>query len=130
MATHAGNEGSVYIGANQVAEVRSYQVEESMGTTDDTTMGDTAATHLTTQSSWTAQTDVLWDETDTNGQGVLTIGASVTLNLYPEGNSSGDTYKTGTATVTSFSISASYDGLVEASVSFQGNGALSTTTVA
>lgn len=129
MATHAGNEGSVYVGANQVAEVRSYQIEETQNTSDDTVMGDTWQTHLVTQKSWTAQCDVLWDETDTNGQGALTGGASITLNVYPEGNTTGDTYYTGTATVTSISRSASYDGLVEASISLQGNGALTESTV-
>ena len=73
---------------------------------------------------------MLWDETDTAGQGALTAGAEVTLNLYPEGDTSGDTYLTGSAFVTGRSINSTYDGLVEMSISVQGNGALSQETVA
>ena len=72
---------------------------------------------------------MLWDETDTTGQGALTIGAEVTLNLYPEGDASGDVYYTGSAIVTGRTINSSYDGLVEMSISVQGNGALTQTTV-
>ena len=79
--------------------------------------------------SFSGSIDVFWDETDTSGQGALTIGSEVTLNVYPEGDTAGDTYYTGTAIVTGVSRSASFDGLVEASVSVQGTGALTSTTV-
>ena len=93
-------------------------------------MGDTARTYKPSLTTYTGSLEVLWDETDTSGQGALTIGAEVTLNLYPEGDTSGDTYYTGSAIVTGRSITGSYDGLVEMSISVQGNGALSETTVA
>jgi hypothetical protein len=80
--------------------------------------------------SWDGSVDVYWDETDTNGQVAATIGASVTLNVYPEGDASGDAYYTGTAIVTGVSRTASFDGMVEASITFQGSGALSASTVA
>lgn len=129
MATHAGSEGTVKVGANAVAEIRSYSIEQTADTLEDTTMGDTARTYLPSLTTFTGTLDVLWDETDTTGQGALTIGASVTLNLYPEGSTSGDTYLSGTAIVTGRTINASYDGLVEMSISVQGTGALTTTTV-
>lgn len=130
MATHAGSEGTVKVGANAIAEIRSFSVEESADTLEDTTMGDSARTYKPSLTTFTASIDVLWDETDTNGQNALTIGAEVTLNLYPEGSTSGDTYLTGSAIVTGRTINSSYDGLVEMSISVQGNGALTTATVA
>lgn len=130
MATHTGSEGTVKVGSNAVAEIRSFSIEESADTLDDTTMGDTARTYKSSLTTFSGSIDVLWDETDSSGQGALTIGAEVTLNLYPEGDASGDTYLSGTAIVTSRSISSSHDGLVEMSISVQGSGALSTTTVA
>lgn len=130
MATHAGSEGTVKVGANAIAEIRSYSIEESADTLEDTTMGDSARTYKPSLTTYTGTIDVLWDETNTTGQGALTIGAEVTLNLYPEGDASGDTYLTGSAIVTGRSISASYDGLVEMSITVQGNGALTATTVA
>lgn len=130
MATHTGSEGTVKVGSNAIAEIRSFSIEETADTLEDTTMGDTARTYKSSLTSFSGSIDVFWDETDTTGQGALTIGAEVTLNLYPEGDTSGDTYLTGTAIVTSRSVSSSFDGLVEMSISVQGTGALSTTTVA
>lgn len=129
MATHTGSEGTVKVGSNAVAEIRSFSLEETADTLDDTTMGDTARTYKSSLTTFTGSLDVYWDETDTSGQGALTIGASVTLNVYPEGDTSGDTYYSGTAIVTGVTRSASFDGLVEASVSVQGSGALTATTV-
>ena len=130
MATHTGSEGTVKVGSNAIAEIRSFSIEESADTLEDTTMGDTARTYKSSLTTYTGSVDVLWDETDTTGQGALTIGAEVTLNLYPEGDTSGDTYYTGTAIVTGRTINSTYDGLVEMSISVQGNGALTTSTVA
>lgn len=130
MATHAGSEGTVKVGANAIAEIRSFSIEETADTLEDTTMGDTARTRKASLTSFSGSVDVLWDETDTTGQGALTIGAEVTLNLYPEGSDTGDTYMTGSAIVTGRTINSSYDGLVEMSISVEGNGALTTTTVA
>lgn len=130
MATHTGSEGTVKVGSDAIAEIRSFSIEETADTLEDTTMGDTARTYKSSLTSFTGSVDVLWDETDSTGQGALTIGAEVTLNMYPEGDTSGDTYLTGTAIVTSRSINSTFDGLIEMSISVQGTGALTTTTVA
>ena len=45
MATHTGSEGTVKIGANAIAEIRSYSIEETGDTIEDTTMGDSARTY-------------------------------------------------------------------------------------
>jgi len=129
MANHKGSEGVVKVGANTVAEVRSYSLEETGDTVEDSVMGDTARTYKPTMTSWTASMDIYWDETDSTGQGALTIGSEVTINLYPEGDTSGDTYYSGSAIVTGSSISGSFDGMVEGSISLQGTGALSLSTV-
>lgn len=128
MATHAGSEGVVFSGSNQVNQVRSYTISETGETLEDTSMGDAARTYIASLKTFTGSLDVYWDESDT-GQGDLDIGSTIVLNLYPEGNASGDTYYTGSAIVTEKSITASFDGLVEMSVSVQGTGALTETTV-
>lgn len=130
MATHTGSEGTVKVGANAIAEIRSYSIEETADTTEDTSMGDSYRTHKTTLKSWSGTVDVFWDETDTTGQGALTVGSEVTANFYPEGSTTGDAYMTGTAIVTGKTVSASFDGMVESTVTLQGTGALSRTTVA
>ena len=130
MAVHKGSEGTVKVGANAIAEIRSYSLEESADTLETTTMGDTARTYLPSLSTFSGSVDVYWDETDTTGQGALTIGAEVTLNIYPEGDASSDVYYTGSAIVTGVTRSGSFDGMVEASISVQGTGALTSSTVA
>jgi len=129
MATHKGSEGVIKVGTNTVAEVRSYSIDESADVLEDTSMGDSAKTYLASLTSFSGSLDVFWDETDTSGQGALTVGSSVTLNVYPEGADSGDTYYSGTALVTGVSRSGSFDGMVEASISVQGSGALTQSTV-
>jgi len=130
MATHTGSEGTVKVGSDAIAEIRSFSIEETADTLEDTSMGDTARTYKSSLTNYTGTVDVLWDETDSTGQGALTIGTEVTLNLYPEGDTSGDTFYTGSAIVTGRTINSSYDGLVEMSISVQGNGALTEDTVA
>ena len=126
MATHTGSEGTVKVGANTIAEIRSYSIEQTADTTEDTTMGDAWRTHKTTLKAWSGTVDVFWDETDTTGQGALVVGAEVTANFYPEGSTTGDTYLTGTAIVTGKTISASFDGMIESTITLQGTGALTT----
>lgn len=128
MATHKGQDGIVKVGSDAVAEVRSFSIEETADTVEDTVMTDTSRTYITTLKSFSGSLDVFWDETDTNGQVALAVGNSVTLAFYPEGDSSGDTYYSGTALVTGFTRTASFDGMVEASITVQGSGALTTAT--
>lgn len=128
MATHTGSEGTVKVGANAIAEIRSYSVEETADTVEDTSMGDAYRTHKTTLKAWSGTVDVFWDETDTNGQVALTVGSEVTANFYPEGATTGDKYLTGTAIVTGKTVSASFDGMVESTITLQGTGALTTGT--
>ncbi len=129
MASHIGRDGIVKVGAATVAEVKSFSIEESADTVETTKMTDTARSHAITLTSFSGSLDCFWDETDTTGQGALTIGASVTLALYPEGDTAGDTFYSGTALVTGVSRTASFDGMVEASISVQGTGALTADTV-
>lgn len=130
MATHTGSEGTVKVGANAVAEIRSFSLEESGETIETTSMGDAARTYVAGLKTFTGTIECFWDETDTTGQGALTVGSEITINVYPEGDTSGDTYYTGTAIVTGASLSSSFDGMVERSFSIQGSGALTTSTVA
>ena len=123
MAIHKGSEGTVHVGTDAVAEIRSYSVEETADTLETTSMGDSARTHLASLTSFSGSLDVYWDEADT-AQVALTVGTSVTLKFYPEGTASSAKYYSGTAIVTGVSRTASFDGLVEASISVQGTGVL------
>ena len=128
MANHLGREGLVKISSTTIGELRNYALSHSSDTVEDSVIGDTYRTRLATMKTFSVSGDLYWDETNA-GQLLITIGSSVTLNLYPEGSDTGDVYYSGTAIVTKFDISASFDGIVEGSIAFEGNGALSTLTV-
>lgn len=122
MSAHHGNEGNVQLGANAVAEVQSWDYEEEdVDVQDVASMGDTEVTHfLSGIKRGSGSIECLWDETDTNGQETLDVGASVTLNLYPEGDASTDVYFGGTAKITNVRRGASVRGMVTVSFSFVG----------
>ena len=124
MATHHGKDGILKSGSNDVAEVVEWSVEETAETADDSAMGDSARTHLLGLTSWTGRATCHWDETDASGQESFTVGASVSVGFYPEGDAIGDEKATGTATITGVTVSASLDGIVSREFTMQGNGAL------
>ena len=129
MATHKGSEGTVKVGANAIAEIRSFSISETADTVEDTTMGDSARTYKPSLTSFSGSVEAYWDETDTNGQVALTVGSQATMNFYPEGSGGGSTFLSGTCIVTGVTINSSSDGMVEASLTVQGSGALTTGTV-
>lgn len=128
MATHTGSEGTIKIGSDTLAEIRSYTLESTGEVIEDTSMGDSARSYKAGLTTFTGSLEVFFDETDT-AQGNLDAGSSVTLEVYPEGATTGDTYYTGTAIVTGRTVTASFDGMVEMSISVQGSGGLTETTV-
>ena len=62
MATTAGKEGIVKVGANTVAEVRSWTINTNADVIEDTAMGDTARTYISGLTSADASIDVYWDD--------------------------------------------------------------------
>ena len=127
MATKLGREGLIKLSSTTIGELRNYALTHSSDTVEDSVLGDTYRTRLASMKTFSVSGDLYWDETDA-GQLLITIGSSVTLNLYPEGASAGDVYYSGAAIVTQFNVSASFDGVIEGQISFEGNGPLSTLT--
>ena len=130
MAVHTRSEGTVKVGANTILELKSYTIEESGDTIETTALGDTSRTYVAGLKTFTGTIECYWDETDTTGQGALSVGSQITINFYPEGDASSDIYYTGTAIVTGQSITGTTDGTVDRSFTIQGSGALSESTVA
>lgn len=128
MAVTHGKNGKIKLGSNVVAEITNYSYDESVETADSTSMGDAAMTHTSGIPGWNASVECFYDPTDTDGQVALSIGASVSPEFYPEGDASGKTYRSGTATVTALSTRTEVNGNIRLSMTLQGNGALSTAT--
>ena len=128
MATLVGKDGVVKIGSNAVGEIRSYSIEQTMDVIEDSVIGDTDRTYTSGLKSFSGSMDVFFDDTDT-GQLDVQVGDTGTISVQVEGDTSGDHKLSGSILVTGRTITASFDGMVEASVSFQGSGALTEGTV-
>lgn len=128
MANHLGREGSVKLSSTTIGELRNYSLSHSSDTVEDSVIGDIYRTRKSTMKTWSVTGDVYWDLEDA-GQIALTIGSSVTVNLYPEGTTTVATYYSGGGIVTKFDVTAAFDGMVSGSIAIEGNGTLSVLTV-
>jgi hypothetical protein len=123
MATHTGSEGVVKVGSVTVAEVRDFSFTDTSESIDTTPMGFSARVKKAGLLSASGSITCFWDETDATGQGALDSGASVSLVLYPEGAATGASFATIASNITEQGISSSFDGMVEATYSFESSSA-------
>jgi predicted secreted protein len=134
MASYVGNAGAVKIDDDSgvlqtVAEVRTYSIETTADTIEKTIMGQSTRQYVKGLSSFSGSADVYWDPAhfttvDANPT-AGTVGATnkvVTLEIYPEGTG---TKWAGEVVITGYTVNGSFDGMIEASISFQGTGAIS-----
>lgn len=141
MATLSGNNGTVAVDGQVVAATRTFSVEITSDTIETTTMGTDVRTYVKGLSSFSGTADIYFDpsefdtyETTFNPTASGNVGsAPVNLKFYVEYGTDGagtgnDTVFTGTAIVTGYTVNSSMDGMVEASISFQGSGAVTFST--
>tara|TARA_R110000851_G_scaffold211412_2_gene363977 strand:+ start:2377 stop:2766 length:390 start_codon:yes stop_codon:yes gene_type:complete len=128
MACYIGKDGVIKVGSDTVGEVTNFSIEETAEVLDCTAMGDTYRDKVASYKNWTASAEVHWDPDDA-GQTAVGVGSEITFNVYPEGETTGDVEFTGTAIVTAKTVSAAFDGLVSASLTLDGKGALTQGTV-
>lgn len=129
MATVTGDGGDVLVGANSVASITNFTLNQTGDTVDSTTMGTTGRTFKASKTSWDGTVDCYWDPDDATGQVALAIGTEVALELQPEGDgTTGDVHYDGNAIITGIEISTPQDNMVTARFTFQGTGTLTRTT--
>ena len=127
--TYTGELGVVkydVTGAPQaVAEIRSFTIDQEQATVEQTVMGDTTRSYLPSLAQFSGSMDVFFRDDDDAANALFTgIGAgAATIEIYPSGETTG-VKLSGEIIVTGHSISSNFDGMVEASISFQGTGAL------
>ena len=127
MATHTGSEGLIKVSTTTVGELRSYTLEQTSDTIEDTSLGDSTRTYKSGLKGFSGSASLYFDEADA-GQLLLVVGGEIAIKVFPEGATVGDKYYEGNAIVTAYNISASFDGLVEAELTFTGTGALTLST--
>ena len=137
MANYTGQSGVLKLdtGANTlatIAEVRSFSIDHTVGTVEDTTMGDQYRTFKTNLNEWSGSADIYLDDTAYTQYGNVLVGnsagandlSSLTIEAYPGGNTAGYPKLSGEVFVTGFSVKAAMDGMAEGTISFKGTGAL------
>ena len=128
MATHHGKEGVVTVGGTAMGEVTSFTLETTGDVVEDTALSDATKSFVAGRTSFSGTLEMHYDEGDAQ-QETLTAGSEISFVLLPEGNTTGDQSFTGTGIVTGMSINNSMDAIVSRSVTFQGTGALTKSTV-
>jgi hypothetical protein len=132
MATFKGSDGIVKAGAagseNAIGEIRSFSIEQTADTIEDTKMGDSSRTYKASLTSFTASIEAMFDDGDT-AQTAMSIGSELSFLFHPEGSDAGDYQLSGTGIVTGISRSQAFDDLVMISFTVQGTGALTPGTV-
>ena len=128
MATHHGKEGVVTAGGTAIGEVTGFTLETTADVVEDTALTDAAKTFVAGRTSFSGTIDMHYDEADAQ-QETLTAGSSISFVVLPEGNDSGDQSFTGSGIITGMSVSNGMDSIVSRSVTFQGTGALTKSTV-
>ena len=136
MAILTGNNGNIKLDSSvggsvaTIAQVRNFSIELTRDTIETTTMGVDVRTYLTGLSSWSGSADIYFDPAASTGtiathtvlnptSGTVGLG-TLTVELFladAAGKFSGEVIITG------FTVNATMDGMVEASISFQGSGA-------
>lgn len=131
MATTSGHEGIVKNGSNTIAEIIDFSFTQKTSPVEDTELSDKHKTFKTggkdeTDGSMTCQ----WDVTDAAGQEAMAVDSEFTLNLYPQGDATGDQFWTGSAIITEVGISNADGETVKRAFTWMGNGPFTLSAVA
>jgi hypothetical protein len=125
MAVKAGTTGVVKVHTTDgsetaVAHVRSFSFDTTADTIETTAMHDSNShrTYITGLESSTVSMELYWD-TDDTAQALLNTQDTLYWELYPHGTGSGETYYSGAGICTGLTVSAAFDGMVEASATIQ-----------
>jgi len=129
MATLSGNDGSVVVGSTTVAAVRNFSVEITADTIETTVMGQEVRTYVKGLSSFSGSADIYFDPSEFDGAESTfnpTTGAvgdaPIAVKLYVKTDATNDQVFTGNVIVTGYTVNSAMDGMVEASIAFQGSG--------
>lgn len=126
MATYEGSNGQVMLNSVAVAEVRSWTLTHTREVVEDTVMGDSFRTYKKGLQVWTGSMEVVYSDSE-SGTVELAIDpdndSAITVKFYADSNNTTTAVWEGGVVVTSFSVSNTFDGLMTATVEFQGTGA-------
>jgi hypothetical protein len=136
MATLSGNDGVVTFANVAVGSIRTFSLDITSDTIETTVMGNDTRTYVKGISSYSGSADIYFDPVEFNGNAHFNIASSsaavgaspIAAKFYIVNDSTDTVLWANSVVLTGYSVSSSMDGLVEASISFQGSGALGYST--
>ena len=137
--TYTGENGAVkFVGADStvaaVASVRTFNVDQELQTIESTVMGSGARSYIPGLRQFSGSMDLYLRDDDAGQRNLLSFangGGSeglAKIELYPSGEITGQKLS-GNVIITNFSITANFDGMVEATADFQGSGSLTVVNI-
>lgn len=137
--TYTGENGAVkFVGADStvaaVASVRTFNIDQEVQTIESTVMGAGARSYIPGLRQFSGSMDLYFRDDDAGQRNLLSFangGGSeglAKIELYPSGEITGQKLS-GNVIITNFSITANFDGMVEATADFQGSGNLTVTSI-
>ena len=128
MAVVHGKEGLVKAGGTAIGDLTGFTLETTGDVVESTALGDSDKSFTAGRTSFSGSLDMNFNRANAP-QATLLAGSSIAFIVYPEGATSGDRTYSGSGIVTGMSTNNSMDGMVSRSVTFQGNGTLTVSTV-
>lgn len=115
----------------EVGEVRSFNIETSLGTIDVSTLATNWKNYLVGQAGWSGTLELFYDPTDTAQSDLVSkamAGTLCNITVQPLGAGTGKTQLSGDCYITNMTVSGATEDAVGMSVSFQGTGELTLNT--
>lgn len=128
MARHSGKNGTIKNGTDELDGLVSWDISEKVGDVDLSAAGDAWRDHDTTIKEWDGSITLRLDH-EAAAKQTLRAGDVISFMGYTEGDGTGKTYYSGSATIIDHGIDLTYDGEVSRKYSFKGKGALSVAVV-
>tara|TARA_R110000737_G_scaffold9368_1_gene25114 strand:+ start:52 stop:483 length:432 start_codon:yes stop_codon:yes gene_type:complete len=140
MAAIRGNNGVLTLGSGKVASLTSYTLDTTQDTAETSAMASTARTYVKTMHGYSGSADFIFEGPDSAAQQTTITelefasdtNETATMTLFPDSDDGTDartlsTSIAGNIIITGYSLTASFDGVVTGSLTFQGTGTLAFT---
>ena len=88
MSTYDGKNTRIEVGSNAVGKVKSVTYTETVSVMSDEYLGVDGEEHTIGSTTYTASVTLHHDPSDA-GQSAMTLGESISVTIYPEGNTTG-----------------------------------------
>ena len=118
-----------------MGQIRSWSIDDGVETLDTTVMSGSAGfifrTNTPSFKTWSITVDFIYDTADAaQSNARFKAGNDTIITIYPEGEATAtaDKYFSGTGLITALTRSASFDGLIECSITVEGKSALAYST--